>query len=164
MNIEPVVYDFRTRLRWTSQKKGVLSCDGKPDLHVACAPEFGGHPQVWTPEDMFVGSVELCTMTTFLYLAEKMHLKIKSYNSDAVGKAKMSEGTLRYVKIEIRPVVNVSEQGDVPKAEKVFDQISRWCLISNSICPEVSIVPDINFQGGDTQPKVNKRSAHKETR
>jgi len=33
-----------------SENKGVLRCEGKLDIMVACPPEFGGHPGIWSPE------------------------------------------------------------------------------------------------------------------
>ena len=71
MRGEPVKHNYQTSLRWTDEKKGILSCDGKLDINVACPPEFGGHPRIWSPEDIFLASVEICTMTTFLWYVNK---------------------------------------------------------------------------------------------
>lgn len=46
MKGEPVKYNYNTRLEWTSEKKGILRCEDKPDIIVATPPEFNGHPGI----------------------------------------------------------------------------------------------------------------------
>ena len=146
MEFKPVVYEYKTRLNWTGERKGTLSSDGKPDVFGACPPEFGGHENIWTPEDMFVASVELCTMSTFLWLAAKQKLEIKSYKSQAIGKASMADGKMKYVSLEVKPEVIVFEEEDIARAEKVFEDIEKWCLITNSISTKVDIEPNVNIE------------------
>jgi organic hydroperoxide reductase OsmC/OhrA len=146
MEVDPVVHSYSTRLRWTSEKKGILSCDGKPDIGVACPPEFGGHPGIWSPEDMFIGSIELCTLTTFLWLAGRQGLDILSYASEAEGTAKIVEGAMRFTEIVVTPVVEVSDKADVIKAERFFGQINKYCMITNSVIPEVLIRPVVRVR------------------
>ena len=141
MRFKPVVYEYKTKLNWTGERKGTLSCDGKPDIFGACPPEFGGHENIWTPEDMFVASIELCTMSTFLWLAAKQKLEIKSYKSQAIGKASMSDGKMKYVSLEVKPEIVVFKEEDITRAEDVFGEIEKWCLITNSISTEVDIQP-----------------------
>ena len=141
MRFKPVVYEYKTKLKWTGERKGTLSSDGKPDVFGACPPEFGGHENIWTPEDMFVASVELCTMSTFLWLAAKQKLEVKSYKSEAIGKASMADGKMKYVSLEVKPEVIVFKEEDIAKAENVFEEIEKWCLITNSISTEVDIQP-----------------------
>lgn len=44
---------------------------GKPEIQVWASPEFKRHEGNWSPEDLLVASVEVCTMTTFLAFAER---------------------------------------------------------------------------------------------
>lgn len=143
MEFKPIVYEYKTRLNWTGEKKGTIGSDGKPDIFGACPPEFGGHENIWTPEDMFVASVELCTMSTFLWLAAKQNLEIKSYKSEAIGKASMDDGKMKYVSLVVKPEVEVFEEEDIERAIKVFGDIEKWCLITNSISTKVDIVPNV---------------------
>ena len=59
-------FTYKTYLRWKEERKGTLSSSGKSDIEVATPPEFRGHPGIWTPEELFIGSVNICIMTTFL--------------------------------------------------------------------------------------------------
>ena len=43
MEVRSKVYTYHTEVIWTEQRKGVISCAGKPDIQVATPPEFKGH-------------------------------------------------------------------------------------------------------------------------
>ena len=65
MEVRSKTYTYRTCLKWTERKIGMLSSPGKPDLQVATPPEFKGHEGIWSPEDLFMASVNVCVMSTF---------------------------------------------------------------------------------------------------
>ena len=143
MKLEPKKYNYRTQLEWTTERKGILNCKAKPDISVACAPEFGGHAGIWSPEDLYVGAVEVCTMATFLWLADKEQINIISYKSEADGTAQMTEGALRFTYINIKVKVAISDEGARPKVERMFRELHEWCLITKSITTKVKIEPEI---------------------
>jgi len=143
MKGEPVKYTYETRLRWTDGKKGVLSCEGKPDIMVACPPEFGGHPGIWSPEDIFLASVEVCTLTTFLWFADKEHINLKSYSSKAAGTVEMVGGVFKFSSITVKLRIGVSSKDDRTRVEKMLKKVERACLITNSIQTDVHIESEI---------------------
>ncbi len=110
---------------------------------MACPPEWGGHPGIWSPEDLFIGSVEVCTLTTFLWLAEKERVPLKSYQSKATGIAQMIEKEFQFPVIEVNVRVVVPSRDASEKALKLFQEIGRWCLVSKSLKPEVKIIPEV---------------------
>ena len=84
------------------KKKEDLAVGGKPDIMVACPPEFGGHPGIWSPEDLFLSSVEVCFMTSFLYLISKRDIVLKSYRSESEGFAELVGNVFRFSLINYR--------------------------------------------------------------
>jgi organic hydroperoxide reductase OsmC/OhrA len=143
MDWEPVRYRYATSLRWTGEHKGDLSCEGKPTINVACPPEWGGHPGIWSPEDLFVGSLEVCTLTTFLFLLEKLRGRITSYESTSVGTAQMVKADFVFKDIVIKPIVRAPTAADAEKAARVFSEIGKLCLITKSVSCEVLVEPEI---------------------
>jgi len=143
MDWEPVRYRYATSLRWTGEHKGDLSCEGKPTLKVACPPEWGGHAGIWSPEDLFVGSLEVCTLTTFLFLLDKLRGRISSYESSAAGTAQMVDHDFVFKDIVIEVKVVVPTAADSEKAERVFSEIGKLCLITKSVNCEVGVRPEI---------------------
>ncbi len=65
MDVKPKVYLYHTAVKWTEQRKAIISSAGKRDIQVATPPEFKGHENIWSPEDLFVASANICLMTTF---------------------------------------------------------------------------------------------------
>ena len=143
MDWEPVRYRYATSLRWTGQHKGDLSCEGKPTLKVACPPEWGGHPGIWSPEDLFVGSLEVCTLTTFLFMLDRLRGRISSYVSTAMGTAQMVKNDFVFKDIVIKAVVKTPTREDADKAARVFSEIGKLCLITKSVNCEVRVEPEI---------------------
>src|SRR2546429_6752935 len=85
-------YFYRTEVEWTGERHGDLRAPVLPNLHVDAPPEFKGHDGVWTPEHLFVASVNTCFMTTFLAIAENSKLEVVSFKADAKGKLEKLDG------------------------------------------------------------------------
>jgi peroxiredoxin-like protein len=143
MDVKPKVYLYHTAVKWTEQRKGVISCAGKPDIQVATPPEFKGHDGIWSPEDLFVASANICLMTTFLSVAERAGLVFTSYESAAEGKLELVEGKFQFTAITLKPTITLPANADVAKAKELIEKAEANCLISNSMKARVSLEPTI---------------------
>lgn len=143
MESKPKVYLYHTAVKWTEQRKGVISCAGKPDVQVAPPPEFKGHDGIWSPEDLFVASANICLMTTFLSVAERAGLAFISYESAAEGKLEVVDGKFQFTAITLKPVITLPAGGDVAKAKELIEKAEANCLISNSMKAHVTLASTI---------------------
>ena len=143
MESKPKDYLYHTAVKWTEQRKGVISCAGKPDIQVATPPEFKGHDGIWSPEDLFVASANICLMTTFLSVAERAGLAFISYESAAVGKLELVDGKFQFTAITLKPVITLPAGGDASKAKELVEKAEANCLIWNSMKAKVSLEPTI---------------------
>lgn len=139
MDAKPKVYFYQTAVKWTEQRKGMIACAGKPDVQVATPPEFKGHEGIWSPEDLFVSSVNVCIMSTFLAFAERAGLAFSSYESVAEGRLELVEGKFQFIAITIRPTITLKPGGDAAKAKELIEKAEANCLISNSIKTKVTV-------------------------
>ena len=137
---------YKTGVTWQGEKKGVLSSLDKPDIEIATPPEFKGHPGIWTPEDLFVSSVNSCIMTTFLYYAEREAIQLLSYKSKAEGVLEMTDGRLVFSGIKIMPQISVKSPDDMEKVNSLINLSEKNCLISNSIKSRVEVIPEIKVE------------------
>ena len=137
------VYLYQTVVKWTEQRKGMISCSGKPEVQVATPPEFKGHEGIWSPEDLFVSSANVCLMTTFLAVAERAGLAFSSYESTAEGRLELVEGKFQFTAITIRPTITLTVGEDASKAKELIEKAERNCLISNSMKAIVTLEPTI---------------------
>ena len=143
MEVRSKVYTYHTALKWTEQRKGIVSCAGKPDIQTATPPEFKGHEGIWSPEDLFVASVNICLMTTFLALAERAGLAFSAYESEADGRLELVEGKFQFTAITLKPVITLEPGVDAGKATELIEKAEANCLISNSMKARVSLEPTI---------------------
>ncbi len=143
MEVRSKVYHYHTTVRWTEQRKGIISCAGKPDVEVATPPEFKGHPDIWSPEDLFVASANICLMTTFLAFAERAGLAFSSYESEAEGKLELVEGKFQFTAVTLKPTITLKSAADAGKAKELIEKAEANCLISNSMKAQVTLEPVI---------------------
>ena len=115
MDVRNKVYTYHTAIKWREQRKGVISCAGKPDIQVATPPEFKGHEGIWSPEDLFVASANICLMTTFLAVAERAGLA----------------------------TITLATSSDAAKTKELIEKAEANCLISNSMKVRVNLEPTI---------------------
>jgi peroxiredoxin-like protein len=120
-----------------------LPCAGKPDIQVAPPPEFKGHEGIWSPDDLFVASANVCVMTTFLAVAERAGLAFTSYENVAEGRLELVDGKFQFTAITLKPTITLSANADATKARELIEKAEANCLTSNSMKARVSLEPTI---------------------
>ena len=138
------VHFYKIKIKWTKGNEGELSEAGLPVIHTATAPPFpGGVPDVWSPEHLFVASINGCVMTTFLAIAENSKLEFESYECSAEGKLEKVEGKYLISEVVLRPVIKVKFEKDLERARRIVIKSENTCLISNSVKTQIFLEPKI---------------------
>jgi len=132
-------FTYNTGVRWSGGKIGTLSTNGREPLRVSSPPEFKGTPGLWTPEDMFVGALEMCQLLTFLALAKRRNISIVSYSSTASGNLELVNGGFRFTKIVITPIVGVADPAAEDEVLALVSQAHHHCLVANSVSSTVEV-------------------------
>ena len=129
-------YTYKTTIVWQGKKKGIIQTQENPTINVAAPPEFGGPPNIWSPEQLFTASVGSCLMNTFLFFAEMLRIGIHSYRSTATGHMEKTPDGLRFTAIDVVISADVDEEEDVQKAKNLQSKLEKYCPISISLrCP-----------------------------
>jgi peroxiredoxin-like protein len=139
-------FTFKTSTVWTEGRSGTLSSEGKPTIRISSPPEFKGERNTWTPEEMFVGSVEICHMNTFLAFAERRNVSVLSYCSHANGVLEYIEGDYRFTRIVIFPTITVVSSVAETEVHDILREAEKHCLVANSIASIVEVNPTIMVQ------------------
>ncbi len=135
---------YETEVEWKGERKGELRSPNLPALAVATPPEFQGHEGFWTPEHLYVASVNVCFMTTFLAIAQNSRLDVASFCASAQGKLEKAEGVgLQVTEIILRPRVVVRSPTDLERTRRILEKAEKVCLVSNSIKTTVKLEPQI---------------------
>ncbi|MEW6509660.1 MAG: OsmC family protein [Bacteroidota bacterium] len=139
-------FTYKTSTSWTEGQTGTLAAEAKPTLCISSPPEFRGEPGMWTPEEMFVGAVEVCHMVTFLAFAAKKQIPIVSYKSHANGVLEYVDNDYRFTRIVIFPTIVFG--GTVSEAEvhSTLREAEKHCLVANSIASIVEVNPTLMMQ------------------
>ena len=136
---------YEVAVRWDSERKGVMRSPVLDEaIEVATPPEFPkGMPGIWSPEHLLVAAVESCLMTTFLAIADNSKLTFKSFESNAVGKLEMVEGKYMISEIVLSPVVEIENEADRERTERILVKSEAACLISNSVKSTIVFQPKV---------------------
>jgi organic hydroperoxide reductase OsmC/OhrA len=135
------VFRFESDVAWSQEKECTVCASGKPEIQLSSPPEFKGRAGVWTPEDMFVASVNVCTLMTFLAYAKHKNLGLADYESSVEGVLEYSNGKYRFTEVTIHPHVTVKTREEVELAGRILQDAHDNCLITNSIVAQVKLFP-----------------------
>lgn len=134
---------FENRVVWRRGKTGVTQLDGRPDIEMATPPEFDGPDGYWSPEDMFLASINACLMTTFLYFAERSGISFESYESGIRGDVELVDGKFAFTSITATPRVTIADESMRQKVEVTLNRSKKYCLISASVKTPITVESDI---------------------
>jgi organic hydroperoxide reductase OsmC/OhrA len=133
---------YHNTLKWKGEKKADLKfLESKQEIEVATPPEFGGHENIISPEDLYVSSANVCYMTTLLGTLKNMGVELISYESKAEGILETVDNLKIFTKIIIRPKIKAKETEE--KINMILKHAEKRCLVANSMKTQVIIEPEI---------------------
>jgi organic hydroperoxide reductase OsmC/OhrA len=139
-------FTYRTAATWTEARSGILTSDGKVPIPISNPPEFQGERGLWSPEEMFVASVEACHMATFLSFAARAGLPVLGYRSHSNGVLEFVDGDYRFTRVVIFPTVTVARGASEEEVLTLLREAEQHCLVANSIDSIVEVNPTIVHQ------------------
>jgi len=141
-------HSYEVNLQWNYGTKGTLSSSILPtEIEVATPPDFpNGIAGIWSPEHLFVASVNACLMATFLAIADNSKIEFISFQSNAVGKVEKIDGKLSITEINIEPTLIIPASGNEERIRHIFQMSEKACAVSNSIKSKINLIPIIKVQ------------------
>lgn len=139
--LEPKVYTFRVTTEWHNSKPSVLKGNDKEPITVGCPPEFGGQTTQWSPEHLFVSSIDVCIMTTFFWLLGRTDLKIEAYESTSIGHASLTRTGFRFTEVIVEPRIRIKEETPRTPVMALIQNAAKQCMVTNSLVCRVSLHP-----------------------
>ncbi|MDN3677648.1 OsmC family protein [Flavobacterium paronense] len=141
-------HQYQVKLNWIEDRKGILQSDVlNSKIEVVTPPEFPkGIPGLWSPEHLFVASVNSCFMTTFLAVSENSRFEFTKFECNAVGTLDRVEGKFCITEITLSPILTIKEETLKDKGIRVMEMSEKACLISNSITSKVILQPKVNIE------------------
>lgn len=137
---------YQVRVDWTGndgsgtksyasyRRDHTIACPGKPVIGGSSDPSFRGDPSRYNPEELLVASLSACHMLWYLHLCAVNKVIVIDYRDDARGTMQeTADGSGKFVRVELRPVVKTSADSDRDKAIALHEEAHRYCFIANSM-------------------------------
>jgi len=141
---EAPTYFYETAIEWKGEKSGILSGAGLPTVAAGAPPEYNGREGDWSPEHLFVASLNTCYMLTFLAIAEFSKVSIVSFSSTAKGKLeKVPSSTYQVTEIVVKPRVVIASANDLARMPRILEKTKENCFVSNSIKSAIKVEPEV---------------------
>jgi len=146
-------HSYQVKVNWEEGRKGIMESSVlNSKIEVATPPEFAkGVPGIWSPEHLFVASVNSCLMTTFLAIAEYSKLDFNHFECNATGILDKIEGKFMVSEITLQVKLEIEDPLQEDRALRIIEKSEKACLISNSIKTNIKleseiVVNELNFK------------------
>lgn len=145
--IEKITHTYDVNLTWDGeQEQALLRAGNRMPILVSAPPEFHGSDTVWSPEHLILASLTSCYVTTFMYFAKLLKVKVRDLKvSSKVEIEKEGKGMFEAKKFILHPSIDFVNDPGSHIVENLLDKAKRYCIVSNSVKAEVIVEPSIRL-------------------
>jgi len=135
---------YRVVASWSSGKSGLVNSDSASHaIDFTAPPRFGGMEGRWTPEDLLLGAIAACYMTTFCALAEYSKLRYLGLIVEVRGTLRKADRGYFFGEIAIRPRLTLVEGEEQQRALRILQKAAGTCLVSRLLAVEPAFEPQV---------------------
>lgn len=146
-------YFYETEIEWKGERDLTLGSGTLPVIEAGAPPEFKGREGNWSPEHLFVASLNSCYVLTLLAIAELSKVSLFSVSSTAKGKLEKVQGSsFQVTEIVVNPRIVIASANDLSRMPRILEKAKENCFVSNSIKSAVKILPEIFHQQMPASP------------
>jgi peroxiredoxin-like protein len=150
---ESTPHFYETEIEWKGEKDLRITSGKLPVIEAGAPPEFKGREGNWSPEHLFVASLNSCYVLTLIAIAEFSKVALVSLSSTATGKlAKIEGGGYQITEIVVKPKVVLASADDLSRMPRILEKAKENCFVSNSIKSAIKIEPEVFHQQTQTSP------------
>jgi len=139
-------FSHKAVITWNKEKKVFLCSIGDKTIEIAASLESKKHDDMFTPEELFVDSIEGFIKEAFIDSAKRKNLEVLSYTSEGQGIVEKIKDNLMFTEIRIRPKIIVATYSQVAQAKELVESAGKDCFISNFITAKIKIEPEIKVK------------------
>jgi organic hydroperoxide reductase OsmC/OhrA len=151
------VHRYRAALEWTGSTGAgyerydrghrVQTPPAGEALALSSDPAFGGDPQRMNPEQLVVAAASSCQLLSFLALAARARIDVRSYHDEAEGEMPEDQTPVRFTQIVLRPRIVVAEGSDAERVRRLVALAHEQCYVANSLRTPVDVESEIAVGG-----------------
>ena len=134
---------YKTTTIWKGGHLGEIMCSNGTQMDFSAPAALYGKPNVLTPEDAFVGALNMCFQLMFIWSVEKLRIDLVSYECEAEGFVEeLLDRTSFFKKIILRPKIKVFNCTE-KTVRRALTLAEKFSLVAQSIRAELVIDPEI---------------------
>jgi organic hydroperoxide reductase OsmC/OhrA len=139
MALDARTFTYEADLEWRGSRRAEVTSGGRPPLAVMPPPHFpSGDEASWSPEHLFLASIQSCTMLSFVAHCAHNGLELVTYRSSATGSlARNAERRYAFQTVAMVVCVRMAG-GHAAAARDLTPKADRDCFISASTTADVT--------------------------
>jgi organic hydroperoxide reductase OsmC/OhrA len=139
------MHTYEVNLKWTGNTKGILSSPVLPqNIEVSTPPDFPkGIPGIWSPEHLFIASINSCVMSTFLNIAENSKLHFISFDCKSSCTVDLVEGVYVITEVFLYPILVIPHSEKPDRAKRIVEMSEKACMVSNTLKIPIQLETEI---------------------
>jgi len=149
-------HHYKTTIEWTGNKGSgtsnyrdyershTISVENKPVIEGSSDPAFRGDKTKYNPEEMLLSSLSSCHMLWYLHFCSEAGIIVTDYIDNAIGiMEETSNGSGHFTEATLNPIVTITDEKQIEKAEELHKKANEFCFIANSVNFSVQHAPKI---------------------
>jgi organic hydroperoxide reductase OsmC/OhrA len=142
-------HQYRSRCSWAGStavgydsysREHVVECPpAGPELTLSSDPAFRGDPALLNPEQLFLAAAMSCQLLSFLAVAARARIDVRSYEDHAEAEMPEHDKPMRISAIRLRPHILVAAGTDEEKVHKLVALAHEHCFIASSVTSEIDV-------------------------
>jgi organic hydroperoxide reductase OsmC/OhrA len=139
-------HNYNLTVKWTGNKgtgtsdykaferSHIIIVNNKVELLGSSDPAFRGDKTKHNPEELLVASLSSCHMLWYLHLCAEAGVIVVDYVDNANGiMMETSNGGGHFTEVTLNPIVIVTKNSMVEKANELHKKANELCFIANSV-------------------------------
>ncbi len=136
---------YKNQSEWTGGRRGHIKMENGIELDFSAPPALHGHPDVLTPEDAFMASVNTCYFMMFIWAVERSKIDLVSFECEAIGKVvEFIDKTSIFKEITLNLKI-IAKGTTIKKINTAIKSARKYSLIAESIKSDIKIEPEIKI-------------------
>jgi len=139
-------HNYNLTIKWTGnagtgtsnyreyERNHTIIADHKPDILASSDPAFRGDKTRHNPEELLLASLSSCHMLSYLHLCAVSGVVVTDYVDNATGiMTETPDGGGHFSEVTLNPIVTVTENSMIQKANELHKKANELCFIANSV-------------------------------
>jgi organic hydroperoxide reductase OsmC/OhrA len=134
----PLPHQYEVEVGWAPDGSGVVTAGSRPAILGGPPPEFGGQPELWSPEHLLLSALSLCLMSTFQVFLARQPFRVHRCSSRVKGILDKTAAGIAFASIVIDVDVEAAAHR-VDDVKRLLETAKRHCIVANALKTPVDL-------------------------